>query len=120
MSKIKTNQFILDINGEPVEREKLKKSVNDEVATEQLTLKRVCITALLTPKNDVYGPQGNQIVKGNTDLEKFAKWDLYKKFRDAKDDEVLLTSDDVVLLKKLITEYESQLICGQCRDMLEA
>lgn len=118
MATININQMLLDINGEPIEREKLKKTDNDPSIMEQLTLKSVCVTALLTPKNTIYDATGKVVIQGDTDKQKFEKWDLYKKFRDAEET-VSLSSEETILLKNLIAESEPQLICGQCRDFLE-
>lgn len=118
MSKIKINQPILDMYGSQLEREKLRKTESEPKEMELLTLRSVCMMNLLIPKNTIYGAQGNVIIVGDTDKEKFEKWDLYKKFRDAVEGEVNLSPEEVILLTKIVAENEVQLIAGQVRDMI--
>jgi hypothetical protein len=72
-----------------------------------ITLKDVCIVSLLVP------------VKDEDDKSRFSKYETWKKIRDAKDDIVELSSEEIVLLKGLIGKNEAQLVMGQCWDMLE-
>ena len=118
MSKIKINQPILGIYGEQMLREKI--GTSDDKPKEQIpqTLKTICVANLLLPKMTMYGPQGNIVIAGDTDKQKFEKWDLYKKFRDAED-EVNLNTDEILLLTSVVAENEVQLVAGQVRDMIQ-
>lgn len=83
-----------------------------------LTLKDVCINAMLTPVQPTFNEQGICTKKGDDDKTKLEKWDLFKLFRDAKD-EVELKSEEITFIKKWIAEFQPQLIYGQCVDLLE-
>jgi len=119
MSKIKINQPIVGIYGEQMLREKIGTPDNKPKELEPQTLKTISIACLLLPKVTMYGPQGNVLVEGDTDKQKFEKWDLYKKFRDAVDDEINLTPEEVILLTSVVVENEVQLVAGQVRDMIQ-
>jgi hypothetical protein len=73
------------------------------------TLKAACFGALGATFQD------EQTLPGE---EKFKRYELYKKIKDATDP-VELKSEDVVLLKKLVGKAYGPLIMGQCWDLLE-
>lgn len=119
MSKININQPIVDIYGNQIEDEKLRFTDKDPIELELLTVKNVCIKALIRPKPFVYGPTGNVIQEGDPDKVKFEKWDLYKKFRDNTTGFVELNNEEFALLMIVVIENNSQLIAGQIRDLVE-
>lgn len=71
-----------------------------------MTLREICIHALLSPDNK------------DTRQKKWDKYELYKKIRDAAE-EVDLVSDNISFLKELIAQFHSQLVMGQCFEILE-
>lgn len=72
-----------------------------------LTLKDVCINAVLTP------------VQGEEDpKKKFTKYEIYKKLQDATK-EVELTVEEVATIKVCIGKFNPPLILGQCFELLE-
>jgi len=90
----------------------------------ELTLKSVCINAMLTPVQPTYNEQGVCTKKGDDDKTKYEKWDMFKKLRDSKEETdasiiAELNSEDITFLKKWIGEFQPQLIYGQCYDLLE-
>jgi len=72
-----------------------------------LTLKEVCIAAVLTP------------MEGDDRKKKFEKWEIYKKFRDSIDT-VTLSAEDVAIIKDSIGKFYPPLILGQSFEMLES
>jgi hypothetical protein len=106
--KIKINQKLFNVDGlTPISAD-----------GKELTLKDVCINAMLTPVAPTYSEQGTMTKKGDDDKTKYEKWDMFKKLRDAKED-VELKSEEITFLKKWIGEFQPQLIYGQCYDLLE-
>lgn len=83
------------------------------------TLKNVIIGALLFPKGRRNPQTGAIEQKEDTDKEKFEKYRLYEKVKDANK-EINFTAEETSKIKKLIGEIEPQLIMGQCWDALEA
>jgi hypothetical protein len=82
----------------------LLKRVN---AKNPMILKDICIDAIMTP------------VQSDTEKDKYAKWDLYKKFLNSKNKETIdLDPAEVVLIQKCVEITYSQLIVGQVRDFL--
>ena len=73
---------------------------------EPTTLKNVCINAILSPIQDEHQEA------------KFKKWEIYKKFRDAKD-EIVLTVEEIKIVKDAIGKFFPPLIMGQCFELLE-
>ena len=84
---------------------------------ERTTLKSVCIDALLFPKSKVNEKTG---IMEETDTfdEKMKKYRIYEKFKATITD-IELTVEEITQIKKLISEIKTQLIVGQCNDMLE-
>lgn len=74
---------------------------------QDLTLKTVCIRAVLTP------------LQSDDEKTKQEKYDLWKKIISAKED-TDFTIKEVALMQKHIGLFEPQLIMGQCNEMLEA
>jgi hypothetical protein len=72
-----------------------------------LTLKEICIRSILSP------------IETDKDMEKMTKYDLFKKFRDCKTNEIDLKAEEVVLLKKAIGKFQPPLILGQCYELLD-
>ncbi len=72
----------------------------------EMTLREVCIHALLSPDNK------------DTRERKWKKYELYKEIRDAVD-EVDLVSDKITLIKELFAQFHSQLVMGQCFEIIE-
>jgi len=71
-----------------------------------LTLKDVCINAVLSP------------MEGDDEKKKFTKWEIFKKLREAKE-EVELTAEEIVIIKKGIGKFNPPLVLGQSFEMLE-
>lgn len=72
-----------------------------------LTLKEVCINSILTP------------VQGDDEKKKFEKWELFKKIRDCKSNDIELKAEEIVIIKKSIGIIQPPLIMGQAFDLLE-
>ena len=94
--KIKINQNLTGLDGEPLKGDKGR----------VLTLRDVFINSVLTP------------IDGDDDRKKYEKWEIFKKVRDAKE-EADLTVEDIAVLKKSIGKIQPPLILGQCFDMIE-
>ena len=74
------------------------KGIKDEPL--QLTVKDVIIQSLLSPVNE------------DKQEEKWHKYEVYKKVKEALD-EVELKTEDVTLIKKMIGRFQPPLILGQ-------
>jgi len=72
---------------------------------EPMTLKDVCINALLAPDQK------------ETDKEKYSDYELFQKIRDVK--EVDLKTNEIVRIKKKIGLIYPALVLGQAWDLLE-
>ena len=75
--------------------------------TKDLTVKDVCINALLSPKMD------------DSEKVKWDKYELYKRLKTAKD-VVELSAEEIVLLKQAIGKTQPPLIMGQAWEVLES
>lgn len=112
--RININQVLYDVDGTT--------PVRGNGTNIPMTLKDVCIGALLTPVQTQYDDQGKTIQRADTDKEKLEKWDLFKKFRDAKVDGIEeecwieLQAEEIIILKKWLGYFQPQLILGQCVD----
>jgi hypothetical protein len=95
--KIKLNQELLDAEG---------KSIPAGLNKPKLYLKDVCISSLLAP------------IQGDEEKVKLDKYDIYKKFRDAKQ-EVELMAEEIATTKKAIGKLQAPLIMGQAFEMIE-
>jgi len=80
------------------------KGIKDEPL--QLTVKDVIIQSLLSP------------VQEDKQDEKWHKYEVYKKVKEALD-EVELKTEDVTLIKKMIGRFQPPLILGQCYEIIE-
>ena len=80
------------------------KGIKDEPL--QLTVKDVIIQSLLSPVNE------------DKQEEKWHKYEVYKKVKEALD-EVELKTEDVTLIKKMIGRFQPPLILGQCYEIIE-
>lgn len=83
-----------------------KEVLKDEKG-ELITLKSIITNILLLPN------------KEDTEKQKFEKWEIFKKVRDAKDDADLKT-EEVAIIKKAIGIYSPPLILGQCFEIIES
>lgn len=97
--KIKLNETLKNIDGvtllnSPADRSK------------EYQLKEAIISSILTP------------IEKESQEDKWRKYEIFKKVRDAGDD-IELKSEDIVLIKKAIGHFQPQLIMGQCFEMLE-
>lgn len=72
-----------------------------------LTVKEVCINALLTP------------LKEDSEKEKWSDYEIFKKIRDSKEKEINLTAENVVRLKEKIGKIYPPLIMGQLWEELD-
>lgn len=98
--KVKFNQKVYGVDGTPLKADKGR----------DLTLKDVCISSIL-------GPAGTRPDE-DTDEKKYHRFQIYKKIKDGKD-EVDLTANEIVDLKKAIGKHQPSLVMGQCWDYLE-
>jgi len=94
--KVKINQELKDVDGKAIQAG----------AKPRLLLQDVCINALLTPNQK------------DEEKQKWDKYELYKKVRDAKA-EVELLAEEISLIKKSIAIVNPPLIMGQAWEMLE-
>lgn len=94
--KLKINQSLKDIEGKPLKGEK----------GVVLTMREICINSLLTP------------IQGDDEKAKWEKYEIFKKFRDAKD-ELELKTEEVVIIKKAVGKIQPPLLMGQVWDMIE-
>ena len=72
----------------------------------RMTLKNVIIASLLTP------------VQEDKQEDKWNKYEIFKRVRDAKV-EIELKAEEIVLIKKVIGKFQPPLILGQCFELLE-
>ena len=125
MESIQLNQDLKDLDGEPMNasRDCCVQKSNGDLTTDKvgnyvilrvptpddkLDLRKVCINALITDRKDEH----------ITADEKYAKYKLFRKFHEAKDN-IELESGDIESVKKYIGQYWPTLIMGQAYDMLE-
>lgn len=95
--KVKLNEELKSVDGiEPLKGDKGR----------ALTFKDICVNAVLTPAD------------GEDEKKKYERWELFKKIRDAHD-EVMLSVEEVSLIKKAIGRINPPLVMGQCWDLLE-
>lgn len=97
--KIKLKTVLKDVDGVT--------SLSTGKGKEVLILKEVCINSILTPSRE------------DREQQKFQKWELFKKIRDCKTDEIDLKAEEIVILKRSIGEIQPPLIMGQAFEMLE-
>ena len=71
-----------------------------------LTLRDVIVNSILTYK------------EGEGKKEKYEKYSLFKRLKDAKS-EIDFTVEEIVLIKECIGQFQAQLIMGQCFDLLD-
>jgi len=97
--KVKLKQKIFGVDG-------IKALPNQETECD-MTLKDVCINAILQPEKD------------DTEKQKYEAYELFIKLRDCKTAEIELTTEEIVKLKKKIGGVYIPLILGQAWDYLE-
>ena len=97
--KIKLNQKIISVDG-------IKPLPNTETKCD-LTLRDVCINAVLQPAKD------------DVEKQKYAAYELFVKIRDCKTNELELSTNEIVQIKKKIGLIYMPLILGQAFDLLE-
>lgn len=71
-----------------------------------MTLRDVCTSSILAPLQE------------DDEKVKFNKYEIYKKVRDAKE-EVTLTAEEIVVIKKAIGKWQPTLIMGQSFEFIE-
>jgi hypothetical protein len=72
-----------------------------------LTLKDVCVAAVLTP------------VQEDDFKKKMEKYEIFKKFRDAVEDSIELSAEEISIVKAASGKIHPPLVYGQCCEMLE-
>ena len=97
--KININQKILSVDG--------IKALSNQDTKCALTLRDVCINAVLQPEKD------------DTEKQKYEAYELFIKIRDCKTAEIELTIEEVAKIKKKIGLIYMPLIMGQAWNMLE-
>ena len=98
--KIKLDQKIMNTEG-------IKPLPNSDKKGLPLTLKDVCINAILHPGKDDTGKQ------------KYEAYELFAKIRDCKTPDIEMTIEEVVKIKAKIGDIYMPLILGQAWEMLE-
>lgn len=96
--KIKINQTLKGVDG--------KQELPNVDEKRPLTIKDVCISALLTP------------IDGEDEKSKFSRWEIFKLLREATD-QVDLTLEQLSLVKKYVGKFQPPLIMGQVFDLIE-
>jgi len=101
--KVNVNQKLVSVDGV----EQLK-----DPNGRTLILQNVCINALCTP------------IQTDDEKKKWEKYELYKKVRDTgvRNGEELIVDlkvEELFVIKSLIGKSQSQLVMGQCWEMLE-
>jgi hypothetical protein len=94
--KVKINQQLKDVEGKPLNGDKGK----------ALTMRDVCINSLLTP------------IQGDVEKDKWEKYEIFKKLRDANS-EVELKLEELNTIKKAVGKIQPPLLMGEVFDMLE-
>lgn len=90
----------------------IKPMINSD-NNQDLTLKNVCINAILSP-----GDKEEEALSAAAKAKlKYSDYELYKKLRDVK--EVDLKSEEIVRIKKKISNIYLALVLGQAYDLLE-
>lgn len=97
--RIEMNQKIMSVDG--------IKAISNQETKCDLTLKDVCINAVLNPGKD------------DTEKQKYEAYELFVKIRDCKTAELDLTTEEVVKIKKKIGLIYMPLIMGQAWEILE-
>jgi len=82
------------------------RAITNSETQKNMTLRDVCINALLTPQKD------------ENEKDKYSDYELFKKIRDGGAD-VDLKTEEVVHIKKKIGLIYPALILGQAYDLLE-
>ena len=95
--KIQLNQEVQDEFGYPIVRGNRP----------PMTLRDIIVNSILAP------------VRDEEERPKQEKWEIFKKIRSVKTMEVELKAEEVALIKKLIAKFQSQLIMGECHEMIE-
>jgi len=95
--KLKINQELKDAEG---------KAIITGPNKPHLYLKDICISSILQP------------VQGEDEKTKWAKYEIFKKIRDAKT-EVDLITEEIAVIKKAISHFQPVLIMGQSFEMIE-
>ena len=102
--KIDILQKIIGVDG-------IKPLPNPDKEGIPLTLKDVCINAILAPRL--------QDEKADSEKEKYELGELFAKLRDCKTKEIDLSSNEIVKIKKKIGIIYPPLILWQAFNMLE-
>jgi hypothetical protein len=95
--KVKVNQVLNDAEGNPLP---YKEKVS-------LTLRDICSISILNP------------IQGDEEKTKLMKYDIFKKLRNLKANEIELTAEEIALVKKSVAYFQPPLIMGQCFEMIE-
>lgn len=98
--KIKFDQVLLDLNGDPLKNQFKK----------DLDLKEVCVMALLSNTTEKDGEKED----GNKKMSRFL---LAEKIQKAK--ELGLRAEEIVLIKNLVTKLYGPLVVGRVFNLLE-
>jgi len=109
------NQKILNLDGIPFQ-ETVSKNEKGEPVLDDLTLKGVMVRALTEDHAQERCPhcQGGRV----TDIEKYKRYVLARKIKDAKD-EIELQAEEIALIKKLINWLFLVSVVGYAFDLIE-
>jgi hypothetical protein len=95
--KIKLDYVFLDVDKNPVRKNE----------TENLTLRDIIVTSLLTP------------IQGDEPETKYEKYKLFQKVASAEN-EADLKLEETLLIKKAVGKLQPQIIMGQVWDLLDS
>jgi hypothetical protein len=95
--KVKINQQLKGADDKPLQSEK----------GQPITFKDIAVHSILSP------------IQGDDEKKKYEKYEIYRKMRDAKGDEVELKTEELNILKQAIGKVQPPLVMGQCWDMIE-
>ena len=98
--KIKINQPILRADGSQL--------MDDQsIPKVAITFKEIAINSILAP------------IQGDDEKKKYEKYEIFRKLKNVKAEEVDLKTEELNLLKAAIGKVQPPLIMGQCWDMIE-
>jgi hypothetical protein len=105
--QVNVNVVLVDLDGDPIKD--AKKAADGQVEYVDVTLKRICVNALLAAQQD-------EKLDG---LESVRRFNLARKINGAKDGQLKLSAEDISKVKSLIGKSYAPLVTGQAWELLE-